>query len=464
MTSVTSAANPTRTYIAKLDVKPDFAAANAATDRVSRKVAAVAALSAAEVGVQRVTSERLDALREQGLVSGFEYVPLLGTAIITVPEAKAGAAFEALRGVETLGRIVRDREVRLEPSAREDGSVQNPPAPSPPPVGPHKLEWNVIRVGAPDLWKQGIDGTGVVVGVVDSGARPEHVGIKAHYRGTKQDGTFDDNYNFFDAWSNKPAHYDDHGHGSHVAGTAVGGSDERQIGVAPGAKFIAAKSFNKYGSGKVSTILQGLSWMLAPRDSSGGNPDATKAPDIVSNSWGDDDNGGRTLAYVDIWKAFDAAGIIRVAAAGNTPNGPRLIDAPGSYPETITVTATDGADAIAYFASRGPSPIKDPDGQYYFKPDIAAPGNDIVSVGPGTKYWHLSGTSMATPAISGVVALLLQKYPNLTQAQVKSLLVDTAKDIGAKGPDHEAGHGLVNAVAAMQLADQRFGTQQPPTA
>src|SRR5262249_33618789 len=150
-----------------------------------------------------------------------------------------------------------------------------------------------------------------------------------HFRGTNADGTVTTDYNWYDSVGGKAAPYDDHGHGSHTAGTAVGGTADHVIGMAPGAKFIATKVFNKYGSSDTATILAGLNWMLAPTDAAGKNADPTKAPDLISNSWGNSQ--GTSLSYLDSLKAFDAAGIVPVFAAGNSGPGAKTIGAPGSY-------------------------------------------------------------------------------------------------------------------------------------
>ncbi len=233
--------------------------------------------------------------------------------------------------------------------------------------------------------------------------------------------------------------------------------------MAPGAKFISAKVFTSGGSGNTATILKGLGWMLAPTDSAGKNADASKAPDIVSNSWGN--SNGASLAYLDAWKAFEAAGIIPVVAAGNSGPGADTIGAPGSYLQSITVGATDSNDKIASFSSRGPSKIKDPNGNPIMKPDISAPGVNVTSAGKtGNEYVRMSGTSMATPAVSGVIALILSKYPTLTAEQVKTVLAQSAVDLGKPGHDVEFGAGRIDASTAIAAADKMFGTPPAPPA
>lgn len=444
-----------RTYIAALKVAPNFAPALDASTRVERKSLAYNAMLDAEGAVKSTLMPKLDALKAAGLVTSFDFATGTGALIVNVDDSRAGAAYQALQGIDELGRIVRNREVTLD-------TIVDGPVKTIQPVGEPLVEWNVEKTNAQGAWAQGVTGEGVVVGIVDTGANVAHEALKGHYRGTQADGSFDDNYNFFDPVNKKTAAYDDHSHGSHVAGTSVGGTADRFTGMAPGAKFIATKVFTAGGSGSTATILQGLSWMLAPTKSDGTAADPTKAPDLVSNSWGN--SNGASLSYLDTWKAFEAAGIIPVVAAGNS--GPRAgtIGSPGSYPQSITVGATDKNDKVASFSSRGPNAIKDANGEPLRKPDVSAPGVDVISAGKsGDQYVKMSGTSMATPAVSGMIALLLSKYPNLSAEQVREVLTTSAVDVDAPGYDLNTGYGRVDAVAILAKADELFG-QKPPAA
>lgn len=439
-----------RTYIASLKVDPNFAPALDAATRADRKSLAYGAMLDAEVAVKTTLLPKLDALKGEGLLRSYDFATGTGALIVNVDEARAGAAFQALQGLGELGRIVRNREVSLDTVV--SGPVDAAPA------GAKTVEWNVEKLGVEQVWKSGVTGEGVVVGIVDTGANVAHEALKGQYRGTQADGTFDHDYNFYDPIGGKKDAYDDHSHGSHVAGTSVGGTPDRLTGMAPGAKFIATKVFTAGGSGSTATILKGLSWMLAPTKADGSAADPTKAPDIVSNSWGN--SNGASLSYIDAWKAYEAAGIIPVVAAGNSGR-PNTVGAPGSYPQSITVGATDVNDQVASFSSRGPSKLKDANGEFLKKPDVSAPGKDIISAGKsGDQYVKMSGTSMATPAVSGLIALLLQQYPTLGAEQVREVLAKSALDIDAPGWDVNTGHGRVDAVKMMAVAAELFGQPQ----
>lgn len=305
------------------------------------------------------------------------------------------------------------------------------------------VEWNIERVGAPAVWNMGIDGTGIVVASIDSGVEWGHPALKEKYRGyNASTGDVDHSYSFFDATAGEEEAYDDHSHGTHVTGTMVGSEPDgsNQIGVAPGAKWIAAKGLNAAGSGYDNWLLAAAEWMLAP------NGDSAMAPDIVNNSWG----GGKGLDewYRDVVTAWRAAGIFPAFAAGNTtlfnPGGPGSVAVPANYPESFAIGATDVNDLLASFSLQGPSPYDE------IKPDVSAPGVNIRSSVPGNGYeggWN--GTSMASPALSGVAALLKQANVNLTVDEMEELIMSTAiprtDDKFKESPNNGYGHGLVNA-------------------
>ncbi|HLN65043.1 MAG TPA: S8 family serine peptidase, partial [Symbiobacteriaceae bacterium] len=298
-------------------------------------------------------------------------------------------------------------------------------------------------------WGLGIDGTGIVVANLDTGVDGTHPALARKWRGA--DGS-DPIYSWFDAVNNRnTAPYDDHDHGTHTMGTIVG-SDEsgtNQIGVAPGARWIAAKILNANGSGTDVDILEAGQWLLAP----GGDP--SKAPDVVSNSWG----GGPGM---DEWfrqtvAAWRAAGIVPVFANGNDGPGAGTVASPGNYPESIGVGATDSNDMVAGFSSRGPSPYGET------KPEISAPGAGIRSAVPGGGYqggW--SGTSMATPHVAGVAALLLQANASLTPDDIEQIMTATATPRTDSQyttvPNNGYGYGIVNAFDAVSSVLTGRGT------
>ncbi|WP_164670330.1 S8 family peptidase [Virgibacillus doumboii] len=321
-------------------------------------------------------------------------------------------------------------------------------------------EWNVERVGAPQVWEMGVDGTGTVVASIDTGVQWDHPALKEKYRG--YDSATDEvshDYNWFDATEGQSEPYDDLGHGTHTIGTMVGSESDgsNQVGVAPGAEFISVKAFTASGGTDVD-LLAAAEWVLAPTDSEG-NARVDMAPDIVSNSWG----GGPGLDewYRDVVINWRAANIFPVFSAGNTglfnPGGPGSIATPANYPESFAVGATDNNDNLAGFSLEGPSPYDE------IKPDISAPGVGIRSSVPGSGYeggWN--GTSMSAPAVSGVAAMLRQVDSSITVDEMEQVLMNTAipltDDEYPESPNNGYGHGLVNAFDAVSALQNGIGT------
>ena len=296
-------------------------------------------------------------------------------------------------------------------------------------------EWNIQTVRAPEVW--GLDpaynGTGTVVGSFDTGVDLTHPDLSPRYRGNHQ-------ISWFDPYHEHSVPFDFHGHGTHTTGIAVGGDvSGSNIGIAPGAVWIAAKAWDDSGAGLASAFHEIFEWFLAP----GGNPD--NAPDVVNNSWGFEESGCDTEFLPDI-EAWRAAGIFPAFASGNSGPNPGSVRCPGAYPASFAVGATGASDEVVDFSSQGPTPC---DGS--IKPDISAPGDGILSAVPGG-YDVMSGTSMATPHITGAVAVLRSINPALTVDQLESALVSGAKDLGVPGPDNSSGAGRLDLFVSAEIA------------
>ncbi|MDM5201442.1 S8 family serine peptidase [Fictibacillus enclensis] len=312
------------------------------------------------------------------------------------------------------------------------------------------VEWNIDRVGAPQVWAMGIDGAGTVVANIDTGVQWDHPALKEKYRGyIAADGSVNHEYNWFDATAGRAAPYDDDNHGTHTMGTMVGSKGNNQIGVAPGAKWIAVKAFTPAG-GTDADLLEAGQWIIAPTDAQG-NPHPEKAPDVVNNSWG----GGPGLDdwYRQMVQNWRAAEIFPEFSAGNTtltnPGGPGSVANPANYPESFATGATDINNKLASFSLRGPSPYGG-----IMKPEISAPGVNIRSSVPGGNYeggWN--GTSMAGPHVSAAVALLRQINASLSVADIEKILKETSVPLTdndyPESPNNGYGHGLLNVFDAV---------------
>ncbi|MGY0485749.1 S8 family serine peptidase [Streptomyces sp. WG-D5] len=316
-------------------------------------------------------------------------------------------------------------------------------------------DWGISDIKADQVWDQYKDrGEGIVVASVDSGVEYTHPDLVDNYRGNNGDGTFTNDYNFYDATgtcatSSTPC--DDNGHGTHTMGTIAG---KNGIGVAPNAKWMAAKACaGSRGECLDEDTLAAGQWILAPTDHNGQNPRPDLAPNIVNNSWG----GGVTTFYQDIVKAWNAAGIFEAFAAGNDGDGTTCSTtrAPGAQDTSYGVGAYNSAGSITDFSGFGPSPV---DGSA--KPNISAPGEDITSAWPGNSYNTIDGTSMATPHVAGAVALLWSAAPSLISNidETRKLLNEGARDVddthcgGTADMNNVWGEGKLDILASVTKA------------
>jgi len=205
-----------------------------------------------------------------------------------------------------------------------------------------------------------------------------------------------------------------------------------QIGVAPGAKWFACKGCES-GSCSSFALLECGDFILAPWDLNKANPDPTKRPHVVNNSWG---GGGGNTWYLATVQSWVAAGIFPAFSNGNSGPACNTSGSPGDYLQAFSSGATDMNDNIGIFSSRGPSTFG------VKKPDLAAPGVSVRSSVPTDLYSSKSGTSMASPHTAGAVALLWSFYPGLardianTQKKLRpaTTILNTMDACGGDGP------------------------------
>ncbi|MCZ0998164.1 S8 family serine peptidase [Streptomyces mirabilis] len=263
---------------------------------------------------------------------------------------------------------------------------------------------STAQIGAQKVWAEGDTGQGVKVAMLDSGADTEHPDLV---------GQVSDSASFVPG-EDDIADYN--GHGTHVASTIVGtgsASDGKERGVASGARLAVGKVLNSEGSGQESWIIAGMEW--AARDQ--------KARIISMSLGGSGDKTDPMSQAVD--ELSHDTGALFVIAAGN--GGPHSISSPGAADSALTVGAVDSTDTLADFSSQGPR-----DGDGGLKPEITAPGVDIVAARSHYKrgsgyYTTMSGTSMATPHVAGAAALLASEHPDWSGTQLKEALVSSAK-------------------------------------
>lgn len=294
------------------------------------------------------------------------------------------------------------------------------------------LEESVPLIGADEVWNMGVTGEGIEVAIIDSGIDYTHPDLGGCFGpGCKVVAGYD-----FVNGDGDPM--DDRGHGTHCAGIVAANGAIK--GVAPDASLYAYKVLNQGGFGWASDIIAAIERATDPD----GDPATDDAVDIISMSLrgpGDPDD---PMAL-----AVDAAvdqGVLVVVAAGN--DGPEYgrVGSPGVARKAFTVGATDKADNIADFSSRGPVA-----GFYeLIKPDIVAPGADIYSTYPGGRYVYMWGTSMAAPHVAGAAALIKQLHPTWTPEMIKANLMNTTRNLGLNIYTQGAGRVQVNHAASVQ--------------
>jgi subtilisin family serine protease len=340
------------------------------------------------------------------------------------------------------------------------------------PAGPDAIEWGILKTNAPAVWAMGFTGQGVVVGGQDTGVDWDHPAIKNQYRGWNG-SVADHDYNWHDSVHGSPFNpcgddsvepCDDHGHGTHTIGTAVGDDGgANQIGMAPGAQWIACRNMDS-GNGTPATYLECFEFFLAPYPV-GGTPaagDPSKAPDVTNNSWSCPPAEGCSWdTFQSAVLAQRAAGIMTVVSATNDgPSCGSVTDPPAIYDAAYSVGSTTSSDALSGFSSRGPA-VTNQDDPTLLKPDISAPGSNIRSSLPGGTYSAWSGTSMAGPHVAGAVALLWSAKPELKndQTATEALINDSAVRLThivegcggdyVNGPNNSWGYGLIDVEEAL---------------
>lgn len=347
--------------------------------------------------------------------------------------------------------------------------------------------WGINKINADSVWALGIKGQGVVIGGQDTGYDFDHPALINQYRGN-DNGVVDHNYNWHDAihtpipataGNSNPCGFDskvpcdDQSHGTHTMGTCVGRDsvNDKHIGVAPKAQWIGCRNMDR-GNGLLSTYLECFQFFLAPTDTNGLNPDPSKAPHVINNSWACPNSEGCDASNYALMEAaiqvLVDAGIVVVASNGNEgSNCKTTADPPAIFSQSFSVGATDYNDAISGFSSRGPVIYK---GTTYTKPDISAPGVGISSCIPGTGYNSYSGTSMAGPHVAGLVALIISANPELAGdvSQIREIITSTAKklyttqscggDDASTYPNNSFGYGRIDALAAVNEALHRKST------
>jgi subtilisin len=309
--------------------------------------------------------------------------------------------YDIIPGVS--GSLTRNAIGALQNNPNIDYIVEDGPVS----IAAQTTPWGVDRIDADKVWSTST-GDGVDIAILDTGLDRDHEDLADNVGGgiAYVDAKGKNSYNWFD----------DNGHGSHVAGTIAAVDNSLGVkGVAPSATIYGVKVLNHRGSGSWSDFVAGVNWAK------------NNGMDIVSMSL----SGGFNQAAKDAVDAAETAGLVLIGAAGNDGSA---VDYPAKYDSVIAVSATNSNDGYPSWSNYGPEII------------VSAPGVSIYSTYKNGGYTTMSGTSMATPHVTGVAALILADDPN---ADVKQTLIDSAEDLGPAGFDNHYGYGLVDAEAAL---------------
>ncbi|HMD90813.1 MAG TPA: S8 family serine peptidase [Anaerolineaceae bacterium] len=338
------------------------------------------------------------------------------------------------------------------------------PLPKPIPVtkgtesAPSEIGWNLSLIGANRVWQDfNVRGKGVIIGQNDSGVQGDHPELADNYvgKGGKND------YAWLDPWYHTTRPTDINGHGTHTLGIILG----KNVGIAPDAQWIACVNLAR-NLGNPAYYLNCWQFMLAPFPENGDpfrDGDVTRGAEILNNSWGCPTvEGCDPTTFLPAVKALRDAGIFVVVSAGNSGlSGCGTVeDPPSIYDQVMTVGAIDGSGQLADFSSLGPVKV---DGSNRVKPDLVAPGVDVLSSFPGNAYQSESGTSMAGPNVVGVVALMWSANPALIGNidQTDQILLQNTQPYhgtlptcvnGGTKPSDGFGYGVLDAYQTVKAA------------
>jgi len=292
-------------------------------------------------------------------------------------------------------------------------------------VSAQSVDWGLTTIGINKTIASGFRGNGINVAVIDSGVSSTHPDL------TRSDGNsvVTTGTSFVSEFGDD-SYTDYNGHGTHVTGI-IAAQDNAigKVGISPNVNILAVKVLNSEGDGYLSDVLAGMEWAV------------DHGAKVINMSLGFPEDEPSLKAMSD---AVVNAGVSLVVAAGNESDvGQDLtkdnVLYPAKYPSTITVGATNSSNTRAYFSSVGN------------EVEVSAPGEGVTSTYLLGTYKKMSGTSMATPYVSGLVALYRQAFPTATNAQIRQLLIANTLDLGKKGKDVEFGYGLVQSFTKQSL-------------
>ena len=325
-----------------------------------------------------------------------------------------------------------------------------------------EVPWNIERIRAPELWNEGIYGSGIVIALLDTGVDYDHPDLAGRIwtnpgevpdNGEDDDGNgYVDDVMGWDFADDDADPADDLGHGTAVAGVICGeGNMGMQTGVAPGAHLMICKVLRS-GWGYEMDIIEAIDYAVA-----GG-------AHVVITTVGAPYSTNEELWRETTRRALSGGVSVVYSTGSHSGPPPEAIVIPGKVPPAITVTATDQDDQVAYFAARGP--VEWPDYPYppgLIKPDVAAPGVDIVTTAWEGEYITYSGTSFAAAHMAGAVALVMEFDPMLEPIDHRGRFEQSSVDGGDPGKDTDYGAGRIDCYMAAHYESPILVDLEPDT-
>ncbi|UCC79635.1 MAG: S8 family serine peptidase [Candidatus Zixiibacteriota bacterium] len=414
----------------------------------------ILALQEAATETQPEVVSFLEGLKSQGLVKDYRMFWIAN--LFQVEATRAG--IEAIASRQDLEALYSDFPIENIAPVKSD-----------PQNTIESVEIGLERINAPAAWAQGWTGAGRVVMNIDTGVDGLHPALADRFRGdVNGNGFYEESW--FDPYDTHwPFPQDGGSHGTHTMGTICGRSPTGDtVGVAIDAQWIAAAAIDR-GGGIARTVADAIlsfQWAVDPD----GDPNTQDNPDACGNSWGLVTAHGYPPCDPTFWQVIDnleAAGTVVIFSAGNeASSGLRRPADRGTTPyNCFSVGAVDGNNPnlpIAGFSSLGPSNCG-PNGETVIKPEVVAPGVDVRSSVPNGGYSTMSGTSMASPHVTGAVAVIRGVNPDLDVDTIKEILMSTAHDLplgNPNGEDNTFGHGIIDLYEACLVAQSGYGRLQ----
>ncbi|MEV1015162.1 S8 family serine peptidase [Micromonospora sp. NPDC049801] len=445
---------PASDFWITFDTKPDLGPAKKIADWTARGQFVYDALATASKSSLASVSTELDR-------AGVKYTPYPIANAVLVKGGTEKLALDVAARVQ-VAEIHATPQVALVQPVEQKLPADQAARPAAPKAGADDtVTWGLEAIHAPQAWAMGATGAGITVSNLDSGVQFDHPALSRQYRGAKPDGTVDHNYNWMATrGSCSAAPCDDNGHGTHTMGTMVGVDGTDHVGVAPDAQWIATNGCCERTG--VESLLRSGWWLLAPTDLEGNNPDPSKRPHVVNNSWGQDVEHNFDDFFQAIDEAWTAAGIFSTWSSGNTVPYAACdtVSSPGSAATAYSVGAYSEDGTLAAFSRKGAG-----EGGR-IKPEISAPGVNVRSSYPNNSYVEMAGTSMAAPHVAGAVAALWSYDPTLIGQvdETRRLLAESATDVddtecgGTAELNNKYGEGRLDLVRLLKLAPRKGGT------